>query len=145
MLRFLVLLTGLTLLACAGNQPSPNAPAGGGNPPDPETAGLRVELAPGESYAAQGGNVAITFGAVREDSRCPRNVRCIWAGNAAIRLDLTGQGGDADTIILNSAIEPKQTVYHGVTIGLEEVQPYPVAPGVMDPRRYRVVLRIQGN
>jgi len=39
-----------------------------------------------------GENLTITFVEIIEDSRCPKNVTCIWAGRvrAAIRLDESG-------------------------------------------------------
>src|SRR5882672_10036739 len=34
----------------------------------------------------------IKFVEVKEDSRCPADVKCVWAGNAAVRLEVSIRG-----------------------------------------------------
>jgi hypothetical protein len=38
----------------------------------------------------------ITFIEVLEDSRCPKNVTCIWAGQAKVRLSVQPKGGSIE-------------------------------------------------
>lgn len=48
-----------------------------------------------------GNGVRITFKQVREDSRCPTDVTCIWAGDARIELTISRNGSSDDTKILS--------------------------------------------
>jgi len=63
-------------------------------PPDPSppetirdaTLGQEFTLRAAESVRIAGTDLLLTFDRVTEDSRCPTNVNCIWAGNAVVRL-----------------------------------------------------------
>lgn len=59
---------------------------------EPETAEVQsgeARLALGETVVLDG--LAITFDAVRSDSRCPPSVVCIWAGEASVALTIQGE------------------------------------------------------
>ena len=68
-MRFAVAVIAITLAACKTG--SPNGPAGAG--------GLRVVLAPGQQAACRAAG-AIRFESVTNDSRCPGDAICVWAG-----------------------------------------------------------------
>lgn len=63
-------------------------------PPDPSppptvrdvTLGQEFTLRAAESVRITGTDLLVTFDSVTEDSRCPTNVNCVWAGNAVVRL-----------------------------------------------------------
>jgi hypothetical protein len=61
---------------------------------DPQSAQARVvigqefTLAVGDSARIGASNLVLTFEAVPEDSRCARNVTCVWEGNARAKLVL---------------------------------------------------------
>ena len=38
------------------------------------------------------GDLRVTPIAIREDSRCPMNARCVWAGRVIVRAAITGNG-----------------------------------------------------
>ena len=72
-----------------------------------ESFSLRV----GESASVAGADLSLTFSAVDQDSRCPKDVNCIVAGEAVLvfealisgeRVDLTFKvppgGGDAQNV-----------------------------------------------
>ena len=48
--------------------------------------GASFALAPGQTAAVRGTDTRITFKQVREDSRCPVDVTCVWAGDAKIEI-----------------------------------------------------------
>jgi hypothetical protein len=50
--------------------------------------GQEFELARGEVVHLDGTSVSVIFDAVLEDSRCPMNARCIWAGNARVQVSI---------------------------------------------------------
>jgi hypothetical protein len=64
-----------------------------------------------------------------EDGRCPRDVTCVWAGNAAVSATVT-HGEASKSFTLHTA--PKMGVDYidtglGVAVNLNDVQPYPLA------------------
>src|SRR5262245_27923464 len=57
----------------------------------------------GQERTASDG-LRVRFVAVEEDSRCPENVNCVWAGNARIRITVTS-GRDQQALVLNTTGE----------------------------------------
>ena len=53
------------------------------------TAGDSLRLTLGESAEREG--ESITFGSVVEDSRCPPDAECVWAGRVQVRLAVDGE------------------------------------------------------
>jgi len=60
-----------------------------------------------------------------EDSRCPQDVECIWAGNAKVMIKVTNRKGASKTFELNTSLEPKAVTFDGYEIKLRDVTPYP--------------------
>jgi hypothetical protein len=100
-----------------------------------------ITLQVGETAAIDNGNLLITFNEVTEDSRCPVDVVCIWAGNgaAALKLETSEQ---TDTITLNTLQEPQTRKFEGYEITLKDLQPYPQENVVIDPNEYEIMLQI---
>jgi hypothetical protein len=44
----------------------------------------------------------IKFISVMEDSRCPKDVDCVWAGNAKIKIQVSMTGGPTKTFEINT-------------------------------------------
>jgi hypothetical protein len=55
--------------------------------------GQTFSLKAGESARAEGGAWEIGFEGVTADSRCPKGERCVWAGDATVRVWLKKAGG----------------------------------------------------
>ena len=81
-------------------------------------------------HAAEGSTVEIPHGVhvgeliavpqvLLEDSRCPMNVRCVWAGRVVLSTRIYGPGFD-ETVPLTLG-EPH--ALHGTSIALVSVQP----------------------
>jgi hypothetical protein len=81
------------------------------------------EIKVGEKVSVEG--LKLSFTAVAEDSRCPKGVDCIWAGNGKIILKVSKAGRRASSINLNTGIEPKHKLYYGYDIKLVSLNPYP--------------------
>jgi hypothetical protein len=88
------------------------------------------------------GDVAISFVKVSEDSRCPVNVQCVWAGNAAVELSLASGSRPVVSRVLNSGIEPKTVDEFGLRITLKELSPVP-RQGAADTTTPAVVLHVE--
>ena len=51
------------------------------------------KLKAGKQVMLKGTRLRIKFAAVENDSRCPSDVTCVWAGNAAVQLQLSAGRG----------------------------------------------------
>lgn len=88
----------------------------------------------GEPFAIRIGETAyvadtplsIRANAVPEDSRCPRDAVCVWAGNARVALTVR-DGPNAGDVELNSMLEPRATTRGAYRVELTDVEPVPVA------------------
>lgn len=74
----------------------------------------------------------VTFKGISEDSRCPKDVTCIWAGVAVAQVEVMGTTTRPMTLHLASIDNKgrnyhKSTEFNGYTISLVDVQPYPGA------------------
>jgi hypothetical protein len=61
--------------------------------------GLEFSLPVGRTAVLAGNGPRITFRQVREDSRCPIDGVCIWAGDAKIELIVSRDGSDDSKVI----------------------------------------------
>lgn len=72
----------------------------------------------------------VTFKGISEDSRCPKDVNCIWAGVAVAQVEVMGTATRPMTLDLASLDNKgrnysKSSEFNGLTISLVDVQPYP--------------------
>lgn len=118
-----------TLAACATVQP-----------PSPAPEGSSGWLKLGES--AQMGPV-ITPVAVVEDSRCPTDVQCVWAGRVVVDTRITLRGGtDVRTLRIETG-KPVQVADGAVT--LVAVYPAKTAGATIAPAEYRFAYHFDGG
>ena len=101
---------------------------------------------PGREFRlkVKGTKLRIRFVAVENDSRCPSDVTCVWAGNAAVRLQL-GTGRGSKTVTLNTSKSPSfvgETEYQGYKVKLVELGPYPRSDRKIAPRDYTATLLV---
>lgn len=95
----------------------------------------------GETVAVDGPKV--TPLAVLEDSRCPMNARCVWAGQVRLKVRVHLGAGDRDLELTSD--KPAQ-VADG-TLELVEIRPDRVAGEgqSLDPRDYRFGFKFMGG
>jgi hypothetical protein len=92
---------------------------------------------------AQVGELQIQFLGVSQDSRCPMDVECIWAGNAKITLKVSLKDSTKETVItINSYTEPTAAVYEGFRIEFVDLRPVPRSDRPINPAEYRVTLKV---
>jgi len=116
-MKFILLLVPFLLVCCTGNDSSTSS-----------SLGVEFSLRPGQQTSINGEDLTIKFKSVSNDSRCPTDAQCIWAGNAEINVDLTKTGNPSSTIQLNTAGStdlPNEANYLNYTIRITELQPYP--------------------
>ena len=102
----------------------------------------RIEVRVGATATLPGTTISVTFVRVVSDGRCPKGVQCIWEGDAAVELRAGPAGADTQTLTLhtNDRFERQATV-GGVTVRLEQLEPYPEADKPIAADRYVVTLR----
>lgn len=129
----LVTLAAAALAACISPADPPQA--GETSPPEP------FELRVGEERQA-GDGLTVRFAAVIGDSRCPRDVTCIWEGDAEIEATVT-HGDDSQALRLHTHGGdgyPRQAVAFGYTLELKALEPYPVSTRETAPEDYVATL-----
>ncbi len=67
--------------------------------------------------------LTVKLDSVTDDSRCPKNSECFWAGNARIVLEVNGKSN----LALNTYLEPKEAVFRNYHFKLVDLKPYPDA------------------
>lgn len=90
--------------------------------------GREFKLRSGQQVTLKREGLRIKFAAVTEDSRCPADVQCIWAGNAAVRLEISIRGGGSKSLTLNTnggSSHVDENRYQGYKVKLVELGPYP--------------------
>ena len=78
-----------------------------------------LQMKPGEQKSADRGRLSIKFVSVVEDSRCPMNARCVWAGTAKIKIAVSKGKMAPKFVELNIGLEPNSIKLYGYTITLE--------------------------
>lgn len=94
--------------------------------------------------ALVGGETLVQFKRVKEDSRCPTDAECVWAGNAAVEVTVKVSGNDPKLLVLNTHQNfPQEMVVNGVRVALIDVYPYPTTAGSIKPDEYKVRLLLE--
>lgn len=94
------------------------------------------------------GDFQLVFADVVEDSRCPKDVQCIWEGQARIVLKIKKEGEveREKEIKLHtiSAKSPKEIVLdRQLKLQIIGLQPYPVSKKEIDLESYYLQLRVE--
>jgi hypothetical protein len=87
--------------------------------------GVAFSLPLGKTATVNGTSVRITFNRVADDSRCPLDVQCVWAGDAKIELTVAGQGGRADPKVISITPPNNEAASGNLRIRLVGLAPAP--------------------
>ena len=99
----------------------------------------------GDSAVLANQGLIIKFTAVTEDSRCPIDAICVWAGNAEVTFDLKNSIGDKLSTQLNTFVDPKSINFSDVIITLTELNPYPKSTEPINPDDYITKLIVKNR
>jgi hypothetical protein len=130
MTRIAAILTCLSLAAC-GTAPARESQVA--------SLGVEVTLAPGAAVSVKDTGLLVRFVAVTEDSRCPRDVTCVWAGQLKVQLEIqqSSQAASQVEILAGGTMEAGK---YSVTV--VRVEPQAVSTVKIGPQDYRATLRI---
>lgn len=95
----------------------------------------------GTSLTIPNEKIQVKFIKVLEDSRCPKGVQCVWAGNAKVSIEIE-EGNKTKAIELNSTVEPTEMSYAGYNFKFLQLAPYPTHPESSNKADYVVTLEI---
>jgi len=101
-----------------------------------------LELLYGKTYRNFEKSISIKLDSITEDSRCPYNVECVWAGNAKVKFDFTYNNLLSFFSLNTSTGFRNDTTLSGYEIKLIDLKPYPVYPNPILQRDYTVRIKI---
>ena len=100
----------------------------------------------GQEYVNLDIPAEIEVAEVVEDSRCPKNVDCVWAGQVKIKFSLETKEEEAQNLVLtlrDDRPEEDKKVINGYSYQLLSVYPYPEAGKKIEPHDYIIELVIK--
>ena len=106
--------------------------------------GVEFDLPLGQTAALSGTGYRITFDRVTEDSRCPIDVVCVWAGDARIQLTIARSTAPADIRLLGLTPPNSDTDSNGVRIRFVSLAPAPRQSEPSASRQYVARLVVIG-
>jgi hypothetical protein len=108
----------------------------GPNPGDP------IDLEPGVEIVAGDDGFKVRLAKV-EDSRCPSDVVCVWAGNAKSSFVASLSSGATANFVLNTGLDPRYADVLGRRVTLIEVHPGAGPANTPIPQSaYRATIRV---
>ena len=102
--------------------------------------GQSFALKVGQSVVLAGEGLELAFESVVSDSRCPRGVQCIRAGDATIRLAAEKAPNARAPIQLGTTASTADATYGQYSIRLLSLNPYPDASRRTQPDEYEATL-----
>lgn len=126
----LALGTVLIMSGCGPAEPTP-----------PPELGAEFALAGGDTAVLDAGRVTVLFRHVPEDSRCPAEVNCAWAGDATVLTEVTVDGRQSAHELHSNPQFPTEVRTGGYRIALRSLQP-PGSTGEIPLGDYRVNLLV---
>lgn len=105
--------------------------------------GQEFALAIGQTAEITGESLKIKFLEVVEDSRCPMNVTCIWAGRVSAVVEIKEEGPVYKMVLTEPGLtdEPSRETYQGYSLSFH-VTPYPEAGKKIAADEYRLSLTV---
>lgn len=125
-MRPILLVALLPIALACGGQPG-NGTGAADLPVRRAELGREFELRPGETGVVEGANVRVRFDRVRQDSRCPVDVQCVWAGDAELDLRVWTSAGDSADAVVHSGVEPRAAPVGDLEVRLESLLPQPTS------------------
>jgi hypothetical protein len=94
-----------------------------------ERVGRELKIRAGRTVTFKGESLRLRFVRVADDSRCPTNVDCIWAGNAEVLIEASAGGASGKKVLTLSTNASQgragEGEYGRYTVKLVGLSPYP--------------------
>jgi hypothetical protein len=102
--------------------------------------GDQFSLRFGESASIAELGLWVRFINVVDDSRCPSDVVCAWAGDGAVLLEVAPLNGDSKEDVVHTMLEPQTIPLGRAELRLVRLDPYPATTQPIAPGDYVVTL-----
>lgn len=89
--------------------------------------------------------LALMLRSVPNDSRCPEDVVCVWAGNAMVLVDIVKTDQAPSTVELNTTIGATENTYLSYTVSLRSLAPAPRTGHIIAPGDYVATLLVTAS
>ena len=150
-----VLCASLAEGACAAATMPPREAPGQAAPPPPtppqstpaatapDAAETLVTLRIGESVTPPRSTTVVTLTDVSDDSRCPTDATCVWAGDATVSLRIQPAKGPVETVALHlNRPDARSATAAGLRLRLERLEPAPQTGRPIERGRYLAAIVI---
>ena len=87
--------------------------------------GVEFALPAGKTAVVNATGARVTFRQVKEDSRCPVDVQCVWAGDAKIELTISRNGAADDVKVISLTPPNNETTSGDLRIRFVGLAPVP--------------------
>jgi hypothetical protein len=133
--KYFLWLSAITMLVL------PLAACGNAPPQVQADLGQEFSLSIGQTAVIRGQALQITFDDVIEDSRCPSDVTCIWAGRVSCIIKLTEGSSHYRMVLTESGLTDQYAseTYKEYQLAFQ-VRPYPEAGQSIQRDAYRLQL-----
>jgi hypothetical protein len=116
------------------------------HPTEPDVAlGERFELRVGEPATVDDGGLTLTLERVSEDSRCPLNVDCVWAGDAVVVIAARTNAATADLELHTHPSRPVAADVAGYRIEMLSLAPARETEAAIEPEAYFATMVVTRN
>ncbi len=110
---------------------------------------IGINIAMGETVVVKG--VSIKFIEVVEDSRCPTDVTCIWAGRAKVKVTVTSKGKMEEKILTFGEVKANEekitNLYNSKDFAINglTLNPYPTSESTGKDAGYSLLICEEKN
>src|SRR5688572_4335096 len=129
------------LAALVGCSTTPGEPTPGQTNAATVAIGDTFSLRAGETAQVEGTQVQVAFKRVENDSRCPQDVTCVWAGDALVQLEVAVARTAWVPVPLHTTLEPRKAGQFGYTFELVGLSPQPTSSQAIPAGNYTASLR----
>ena len=106
--------------------------------------GKEFAIKVGQQLKIEGADSQVKFNGVPQDSRCPTNVNCVWAGNAEVSLELMVDKCPTSITLNTHATSGAgdESKVGGYRVKLIKLEPYPHSEKKISPSDYTATLMV---
>jgi hypothetical protein len=130
---FVSLLLAVALVACK---------SGGAPAPQVANLGQNIQLSPGEQATFDSEGLTVEFVRVVEDSRCPTDATCVWAGEVKVQLSTRLRAAEAVQHQITAGQDATVDEYR---LAVVQVLPERTSTREISPEEYRVTLKVESK
>ncbi len=106
--------------------------------------GQPFSMRTGQTVRVDRGNLSLTFTGVTNDSRCPKGLDCLVAGEATVVISARLANGESAALTIKvPAGEGAASQFQGYSITIIELEPYPEGGKRIEPADYTVKVLVE--